>query len=348
MEIPAGCLDPEVLAAYREGALPASEHEAVQAHAAACPACRQVLRFLAGRRVAPRRTAWRWAAAAALLIAVSGWGLLRGEAPVSPPPSAPPRVAALPEGALDRTAYLVPGLDLVLDAGARVQAEGRRLRLDSGRIWLDVAEPATLEVQGKLLEIRDAAVAARVAAAPKSAWLFREALAGEEILAEIWVLRGKAAGRKLRLVSGTWQEGRSTAQEIMALDQARALALASLPGREAPAAGLQDSFRPWRWVTVLADRQATTELGLRFAVAGDWYRWIAGTATMPPKPREIVELAWDGTWLTGRVDGIPVFSEARGNLKSVLRAEKDASWGLSAWGGRVTVAKSTFVQEAQP
>lgn len=346
------CFPQETLAAYQEGALPASEQEALERHAARCGSCRGVLLLIGLQDIqAPARRPGLWAAAAAVLLCAGlGWVLLRQESRDIPQERRlPETVSQLPSGTLQAPgAYLARGTDLVLEAGSRVVSEGGRLRLEGGRIWLEASAPAVLELPGASVTLRGA-IAARARPSPQVSWFLGDACAGEEILAELWVLRGEAAvavqgrklllqaGRKLALVPGGFREIATAESEIPALAESRLAALASAPGQE-PAG----SPPAWRWVTVLSGRDASAELGFTMRIAGAWWQWVAGLAAVPPKPREVVELAWDGEKLTARVDGAARFSADRAHLQEFLKPA-GSGWGVSAWGAPVTIVQSRMI-----
>ena len=97
---PAGCPEPELVAAYMDGGLSSDEVERCERHLAACASCRQVLAEMArgaealaladASSVAERTRLWSWrwlVPAAATVAVVALWVVLR-PAPV-PPRSAP-------------------------------------------------------------------------------------------------------------------------------------------------------------------------------------------------------------------------------------------------------------------
>jgi Putative zinc-finger len=99
-----GCLDPELLAAYFDHSLAASEGERCEVHLSRCPRCRQGLTALAragesGVAPAPQRESagpwlldWRWLTAAAAVVALATlWAIGRPEAitKVATPANAP-------------------------------------------------------------------------------------------------------------------------------------------------------------------------------------------------------------------------------------------------------------------
>lgn len=331
--------DLEMLAAYRDGALDAPGREALERHALGCRRCRGMLLVL-GPGEPARRAPWRiWIPAAAALLVAATLALRGEKAPAGSVPA--PQAPAFRKGA---PAYLAPGMDLVLEAGARAEAAEGRVRLEAGRLWLEAGRPMTLELPGMSLRVKGA-VAARVQSA-KTSWFLGEALAGEAPAAEIWILRGEAtakdktlrAGMKLVLTGEGWQEEAAPAEELADLSAARTLALASAPGRD-PAG----SPPVWRWVAVLAKREGATEVGLSFPVDGAWRQWVPGLAASASS-RDVVELAWDGERLVGRVNGVQRLGVEKARLAETLRAAPEPRWELSAWGGGVTVAQSRLLE----
>jgi hypothetical protein len=381
----APCPDPELLSAYRAGRLDPPEQASLEAHAAGCARCLEALRVLGGLPDAqtPRRIVWvgRVAAAAALLGVIAvGWALMprddrRDEA-------SPARVQAVrpsfPEGLLGRqerpVALLGGGVDLVLSEGARVRAErsSRALRLEAGTIWVDAGRgaPVTVQVPGARLVLETGLLAVRVAPAPRGAGWIREAKAEDGETAEAWLLEGAltvvAPGGEIRVVSEARMDLRGKTRmlplpeaERDRLLRARTDALAAIPGRElfAPGASL-DAGRPrlqasgseggsYRWVTVLSGRKSGTELRLDFPVEGAWHSWTLGIGGEPPAAREVVELAWDGECLVGRVNGRRRFAMDLARLQRELPCQSPGGWALSGWGGSVKVDRAVL-QEAQP
>lgn len=326
------------------------------------------LRCLAGIRAKPLRL-WRAAAAALLLALGLGWWL-RPEAPQSPrsvPIPAPTEAGrAFPSGRLEAGTYLAAGADLLLAPGARAASEGsRRLRPETGMLWLEVSrgEPATLLLPGAVLTLDRGAVAVSLPKAQGLAFL-SEAWAGEEPSARVWVLWGEAeleAGdHRSRLEGGMhlspegWLPTPAGDAGLAALEAARQSALLSLPGRAVFVPGLALSGRhpearasgwdggPYRWATAITQRDPATELRVTLAAGGRWFDWTAGLASRPPRARELVEVVWDGEWLTGRVDGRVVFSADAARAGEVLEQASREGWGLGVWGGSATVAQSTL------
>lgn len=398
MTQPSACPDLEKLAAYREGGLAPAERQAVLRHCIACGDCRRILAGFSlarGSSILPasragRRPAWAGAAAAALLVAV-GWLGWRAS---TPPPAGPfPDIASLPElpvGALPAgslgspeapRSYLAPGTELLLQAGGRVSSleDGRRLRAEAGDFWLEASGPALpLELPGATLTLAQGGGALFVSLAqtpPKAGLLLREAQAGTSGITKVWILRGEAelqlGGRVLPLPAATrlllgpeaspegWTLAPIPSQELEALEQIRALAVASLGGQELvppglrlgedrPSAGSSRSVPPvYRWVSVLKGREPSAELELTLGIGGAWYRWTVGLAAQPPRPREVVEVVWDGERLKGRVNGRQAFSLPRQKLEGPLSRALNDAWSLSVWGGSVTVEQSVL-QETTP
>ena len=380
------CLDPELLSAYRAGHLDPPEQASLEAHAAGCARCLEALRVLGGLPEAqvPRRIArvGRMAAAAALLALISGiWVLMpredRDEGEDRPAPVPAVAKEVFPEGTFGKQAQPVAllggGVDLVLSQGARVRAEGasRVLSIESGTLWVDAVAPVIVQVPGAQLVLEKGLLAVRVATAPRTAGWLREAFAAEA-LAEAWLLEGSlkvtTPGGELRAVS----EGRISFQEkprMLPLPEperdrllrARGDALAAVPGRELfpPGSGLdggkprlQASGAPsgggiYRWVTVLSGRKPGTELRLDFPVEGAWHSWTLGIGGEPPAAREVVELAWDGEYLVGRVNGRRRLAMDPGRLRRELPCPSLGVWALSGWGGSVKVDRAVLL-EAQP
>jgi hypothetical protein len=177
------CPDPETLAAYADGGLAPQQVERVDAHLAACPACRRVAAALmpapaAGGGVAvpavagatvlpfPRRPVVVWmSAAAGLLCAVTLWSVYRGGAPstvsdvaLSGTPAAPAAAAAEAE----------PDLGVAPSAGAG-SAAAPRSAVPDGPGPATVARPDAMRQPERAS--RDAAAAApgRAKAAPRDA-----------------------------------------------------------------------------------------------------------------------------------------------------------------------------------
>lgn len=354
------CPDPETLAAYRHARLSPPEQEALEAHASACRTCRGALLFVGMGAETPPARVWRVAAAALLAVSALGWLALRRDAPSTPVAPAPAQDTPLAKG-----------MDLLADPGSRVTAmEGGRLRLEEGRLWLDTRTPVVLELPGAVLNLTQGELAARVLASMRTAsWLLGEAQAATTPSVEIWVLAGEAdakfsgralhlkAGAKLVLDGDAWREAVTTPEEAGSLALARARAAAALPGEDLFPPGLQPAGSrterslevqgPYRWVTVIRDRDPATELGLSLGAAGGWHQWLVGLASSRPAPGEpeVVEVIWDGYWLTGRLNGRLLLSGRGEELKGALQPAPRPAWGLSVWGGRLTVAQSRIRRE---
>ncbi len=366
----APCPGDEILAALPEGHLPAPEREAVERHAAACARCRELLLLSSvGREVTleiPRRPAWRWRAAAAALLLAGGWALLHPPAPLEPGAASPPG-GDFPAGLLggpNAVAYLHPGIDLLLEGGGRVQCDpgARRLRAEAGRFWLGTGggEGLTLDIAGTSLVLKDATVAVTLPHRPPTqAWqiLLREAAADPDkapcvdVLEGAVLLEGKAvpAGTRLQQEAGGkgWRGQPASQDELAALREARLTLLLALPGSPVSLGGRRVP-RTYRWVTTLLSRNASTEVGLTLGVpdaaGASWYRWVAGLAKGSPGRQEVLEATWDGKRLTGRLNGVTLFSAERGALGQLLRPVEGGAWTLSVWGGSAVVERS-MIQE---
>ncbi len=379
------CPDPEILAAYQEGRLPEGEARAFEAHAAGCLDCRQALRLMAEASAKPlslhprgRRLAW---AAAALLLMAVAWGL-RSRSYLSQPPPSVPHAApgALPAGILGASAvpvaYLVPGSELVLEAGARLEVRegGHDLRPLGGKSWLRAwgGAPLRLEMPGGRFILRQGFV--QVSLPPPPAWsgLLRSAQAETQGPVEMvvleGVLEGEGAGRfgratRLRLEEGGWRAGPLPETEVDGLRGEIARTLARFPGREVfpeglrvPGGGIRSqallpASAAYRWVTVLASRSRETELGLTLALPDPhgrvtWHEWVVGLAASGTGSPQVVEVSWDGERLSGRVDGVLRFSALPGSGR-LLRPAAAGGWGLTVWGGEVVLGRSVL-QETQP
>lgn len=216
------CHSPEALAAYRHKPPHAPGREAVEAHVAACEACRDVVLLLgvsAGTEPAPlpeevlvrldglkiHRTRWSWGvAAAALLLALPlAWAVWQRQDRSRPEPQVPaiplrsavPGFPAGPLGSPDAgRACLAPGAELVVQAGGRVGIEGnRRIRAEAGIFWVEVdrGEPLGMDLPGAFLSLREGLLAVALPPSRKAGWLLGEAWAGEPS-AVVSVLRGEA------------------------------------------------------------------------------------------------------------------------------------------------------------
>lgn len=332
------CPSDEALAALPEGRLEAGEREAVERHAAGCPRCRRLL-LLAGTAREPGRTsAWIWKAAAAVLLLAGGWAWLGRRDPSSVPTPAP------------SASWMSQGVDLVLEKGARISGDpaGRRLRVETGRLWMSAGgeEPVTLEAGGIRLTLKAGQVAVQAPEAPRDL-LMREAGAAEGVPVA-WVLEGTAwlDGRSLPAGSSVLEnrEIRTFPEsEAQALRKARMAALLALPGTavgsEVPSA--------YRWVNVLKARRESTEVGLVLGIPGpsgpSWYRWVVGLARGGSGSEEVLEAAWDGNRLTGRLNGVTVFSAGRRELDRMLLPVEPGGWQVSVWGGAASVESSRMV-----
>lgn len=340
------------------------------------------------RSILPRRRLV--AAAVVLASAALAWLALRPAKPSSldrRPSAATTMVGAFPRGLLGSTveprAYLADGSELLLQAGAWIHVEetGRRLQGQAGTFWVEVrrGEPLILKLPGGALTLHRGTLAVRISQAAPASWirLLPEARAGEKPSAEVWVLEGEVdigtgsripALSKLLLQSNAlgWRQEAVPEAEVLALRRAQALAAASVPGREIIPAGsrlslsgaqaVQGSGREapgaYRWVTTLAQRGETTEVGLSFAVAGAWHEWVVGLQaiprTAPNVDPEVVELLWDGRQVIGRVNGVPRFAADLDRAQDCLKPAARPGWGIRAWGGAVTVAQSRLQEGGRP
>lgn len=234
----------------------------VAAHVAACRACaakasdremQDGLWALKGREPAVPSVpaAWRWAVAAAGLLAVGflwrGWEP-EAESPRAPATPVPPEAPALgpvawrAEGGL-RGFRPGRGLAVVLDAGSALEGAWAGDRLDlappRGRCWIEV--PAGLSVrmrfpEGELLAA-DAAFAVVPGASSSLAWgMLREAAAdasGDGVGFEIAVSRGSvrwapAEGRSMAVGAGEVLLSRADGTSGVSRDLSRAARLCDL------------------------------------------------------------------------------------------------------------------------
>lgn len=335
---------------------------------------------LARRRPARRWGSWPAAAAAALLLAAAGWHILDSSDRPARETSRNQRARlpvpeTLPEGRLEAGAHpracLAAGIDLLLEPGARILSEpgGRHLRAEAGACWLSVTRgpAATLALPEGFLELERGTVHVSLPPARAVSCLLQEAFADEATGTCIWILEGsavlRAGNRVLRPAGGRalvrtpegWMEEACTLEVMAALRASRASLAAALPGRGLVTAGFRlDAATPearwagaepaaYRWVTVLQDRTAATELKFVFPAGGGWHAWTAALAGRPPAAREVLELIWDGEHLHGRLNGMPVFAVAREDLsKAFGPGEGDGAWRISVWGGSATVAQSVL------
>ncbi len=390
------CPVPETLSAYQAEGLPPGEREATEAHLSDCQACREALLLMGDVQEIPsppplpqrelRRLQalgvpalrWRGRIAAAALLACAGAWVAKEQVqdPAHSPPvgaaRAPAARVGFPLGPLGSpkapTAWLAPGAELLLEAGARVTSlPARRLRAEAGTFWLEASgEPVTLEVGELTLNLAHCAIALRSWSPRSSAsqgFLLKEALAEEASLSELFVLRGEAEARQgsgiLRLGTGAklllslrrCVQQAAGAEELQALARAREKALVGVPGldlvpSERRVSGTGGSFRggernpsAYRWITVLKGRDPSTELELTVGTRGSWRQWVLGLAARPPVPREVVELTWDGERLSARLNGESLHSAGREELRT-LRVAGQPGWALSVWGGAVTLERS--------
>jgi hypothetical protein len=250
------CPHPGRLAAYAARLLEGAEVEVLEVHLARCSGCRQefleLKRFPGTRAVPSRRLAF--AAAAALLLAalpLSFWMRKETPAPLPGPSSVagPLRLSpgqrfsagrqgrewALPEGA--RLALERAGEARVLEAAG----SGLVLALEKGRLWMNAGPGAcAVRLPGAEVSCRDAefAVSFQGTAATVSGLLFREALADQAPVFEVWCRRG--------VCRVSWGEGEGGSRILTG-----GMALAVGPGREAVAVPLswEDMERhlAWRW-----------------------------------------------------------------------------------------------------
>lgn len=394
------CPEPALLCAYQAGTLEESERDRLELHLSACPPCRETVRTAleisgAGRpapvearllaslqalRSRPRTRRPAWAAAAGLLLVGSLAVALRARMSAPPhhtgPAEMPEAGSPLPEGLAGPLggegprACLARGMDVLIGPGGRVMGQGRRLRAESGDLWVEVSrgEPAELALPGGgSLTLGRGLLALSLPRPPAAAWLLREADAAEPA-GEVWLLEGEAGARlgdqSLRLEAGEglvlgpegWVRSVASPERLRERFQARAAVAASLGGREIIPSGFslgeagflaRDGAEPpsaYRWVTVLSRRRPGTEVRFSLPAAGRWYDWTAGMGGKPPAPREVVELVWDGEWLRGRLDGRLLFAVPRERLDRELSPSGRASWALSVWGG-AAVAEQSRLQE---
>ncbi len=303
----------------------------------------------------------------------------RGEAGSDHPKSpAGGEARSFPRGRLDAgresRAFLASGAELLLEPGARAACEAgsRGLRLEGGTCWLEVTrgEAAALRLPRGELVLERGLAKVTLAALPQAVswhWLLGEAQAEETSQATVWVMEGEATireggrvlrtgpGRRLSLTSRGWQEAPCTPEESEGLWEARSAAAAALAGRallpagsrldgNAPRLQAEGSFpAAYRWVTVLQERSAATEVRFVLPADGTWHSWTAALAGRSPAPREVVEVVWDGEFLRGRLNGRPVFSVGRESLAGTFTpVARGGAWGISVWGGSVTVEKSVL------
>lgn len=323
------------------------------------------------RAVIPRRRRGpAWAVAAALLLTAAGGLLLLRRDGTRPLPASRPGPEAVqaqgfPAGRLEGPRIcLAPGAECLLEAGARVSSEpdGRSLRAESGRFWLEVAEgaPVTVALGTSSLVLRRGSIAVALPPMTK-AGLMREALASDD--ARVWVLSGSVevhgkavpAGRKLTLSAEGWQEESLPGTETAALMEARARASSAMPGVDLIPPGFRLETSAWgdapvpaaySWVTVLEGRGASAEVRMTLGAAGGWYQWTAGLAARPAGGKETVEILWDGARLRGRVNGETVLLVAKEKLGAALLPAPRPAWGISVWSGALTVERSRL-QEAR-
>lgn len=378
------CPDPETLAAYRVGGLPAADREKLEDHGVSCAACQEILVYLGHAEAPPSsvvRLPWRWVAAAVLLLAAGGWLASRqGRQPESlrtadkqPPPP------ALPAGLLGDPGaprgYLASGVDLLLEPGASLRTEeGRRhLQAAAGTFWLEAwDEPVTVALPQATLILTRGVLRVSIPRPASQAWLLGSAWA-EEGVPQVEILEGaaelKAGTIRILLQAGTrcalegaperWAPSPLPEREILALAFRRADLAAALAGeallepglvlgKGRSSAGSSHVVPPaYRWVTVLSGREASTEVGMTLGLSpsGAWYQWPVGLTVKPPLPREVIEVLWDGRTLRGRVGGRTVFALARDQVGDALNPVPGGAWGISVWGGSAVVERSVL-QEA--
>lgn len=244
--------------------------EGLPAHLGACASCREADRKFAGlkeglgvgimppeavRRAVlagagraaappPRRLAW---AVAAGLLAVAGLLVpripsVRATAPGLPADPAPVFPCRVEPGALPQALDLGGGVDVVADAGARLEAEAPgRLRLRAGRAFLRASGPVLLEAG--VLRCSGSAVCFEVVfpPAPRTAWSpWRSAWAAPAATPEVAVLKGVLE------VAGPSCIVRVPAGSVLSLDPAGAPVLtAHAPSILASRTAWRDGPAPW-------------------------------------------------------------------------------------------------------
>lgn len=273
-------------------------------------------------------------------------------------------------------AWLARGAEVLLDQAADLSLEGpgRRIHAKAGRFWVEVSrgEAAVVAMPGATLTLQQGTLAVSLSQS-RAAWspLLREVQAAEEASGQVWVLEGQAQARLgdrlvalktgdgLSLSSRGWDPVRASEADMASWWEARASVAASLPGRALFSTGIPlDGRTPsiaasgeappaYRWVTVLTGRDADTEVGLTLGVEGAWYQWPTGLASRPRRPREVLEVTWDGERLLGRVNGRLSLSASREELGKVLIPVGTDAWGVSVWSGKAVVSRSVL-QEVLP
>lgn len=350
-------LTDEAILAYLEG----TREVAAEAHLASCPVCTRSLlelRRLVGKTAAPRPAGIRpWAAAAALLLAVAAWQLLR--IPKTAPPSAPgPQVApetrepsGLPQPGSVWKAVEADAESVLGESVCASLRQGSRLRLglsplemtlEGGALLLESSGEAVMLRLGEIqATMTDGALAAEMPPA-SVAWLLRDARASEA--PRLTVLRGQAllgtgqmlaAGQSLGQAA-SWQGSASWTRLLANGEVAKVRDAARLFLQDPPEAG-------YVFEALVRKLERRAEAGLVFRAGGSGWEAPLGENLLPAQAGwSRVRIEAGQGWCMATVGMRKVVSRPVPELGRELASSGERGVGLKAWGGDLEVREARW------
>ncbi len=361
------CPPAEDLVRLAQGQVPAPEREALVAHAEGCEACRLEV-ALAVRALRGWTKVWRlrtsMASAAALLLAVSLWGILDDREQAAPVIARPSVVPGIPwmrvsaEARKPARVWLGPGSLLEVLEGSIRRSGDSRLELAQGEVRIEHRSGAPLELATPAGTVRCGGPwmgRLRCEAPPQATgWLLRSAAAASRPLLVLEVQEGRVevcvredvpallvqAGERVSLSPGEAPRlERFTPPAPEGLRVWKGEALKALLGTRG--LRLQGGAEGRLWTLPLPGAEAyqvelrvrpvgpTAHMGLDAPVAGTKRSWHLSRADCPEGAVHTVSLAILGAAASGSVDGRGLWT-----VDDALKALQPAGplAGLRVWG----------------
>lgn len=319
------CPLPETLGAYLEHRVAESE---IEAHLAACPACRETVLHLSRLRVHPLSRLWIPAAAAALLLAVVALNWTPRSATVLPPAATPESPATV--------VLLGQASSAALKPGGRMELRSGLLHLLEGALWIeDPGEPLEIRLPGGALEILEARLLVEVLPPKRETAWIREARAEGAPEVRVWVESGAAT---LKLENGERKPFGPGGEAPSWRGEGRWRPAPSLPARVRDGCwALKEDASVWEAVLRRLDPSAS--VGVRFRSGGKLWEVPLGRVLLEAPGRLRVRVETAGGKVRIRAGSYETFAGAATDLVKRLEPVQGEP-GLRAWGGEVEIVEA--------